>query len=780
MPELARNLDDHEGRRVNTLRGVDKGNDRQAENEARFEASRIREDVLKRMTQEKGVISESEEGEWKDKLMDAKEDVQRLGRIKEAYEKNMMESAKEHERFDTKVHRAEDEGWLEDGEHERLDRRFNQSRLDEKRALGIEFDKELEKRQHEIKEALADIDGRIVKKHEKSIKEAKNWKDKQKEARETAEHAEGLEDYLKKVGAFPVGEKTVREFREWYIEQGKDMRKQAPRLLDKVMAPYVETWEAHGKLPKQHQAPEFKEMGRRERERWLARKERETDQAHDRLLHDKGKKYFSEKEMDEAERTFARRENDTGARLARKIEFLEALPGHIEAAKKLHDQFEKFAPEIQLMYKKEFRKMDYDDKKKLLENTIPKESKLYLDQRRRMGELDKNVYDLYQDRFEDAADLREKARVVKEAEKFQGLFDKHQDLRAAHADLFNSPPERSRERYVREVHTLDEAQNAYRDLRQEIRERTVVHDGIEKLPKFLADRIELNAPFGQIKDRYDEIREIEKAYHVAIPFMMQTAKKAEAEGNEPGALNAYMAALKLDPESKEIQKLVAHLVQKGVTPAEEAERMPDNKDQETVLEAVRTMPDIDQETYELAREQIFLDMAVQHKQHVGATAGTVEARRRAALKVMSADDAKATQELEEAHLMDEDWTVDETGRLRKIETIKVGQTQLEKTEDSLEEKLDTKFHKGEAAKTGTAETKFVDRSGAEVELHTVQKRLDEQGEQVEANVIELATALLQRDHGFTKKQAKAFQEEMKLAGASRAASVEEQKKRLAA
>ena len=73
--------------------------------------------------------------------------------------------------------------------------------------------------------------------------------------------------------------------------------------------------------------------------------------------------------MEKAENAFNKKEPSRGERLKRKAEFLNALPGHIKAAKKLYDLFEEFEQEIQTIYKKEFKKSDFEGKQKLLEES---------------------------------------------------------------------------------------------------------------------------------------------------------------------------------------------------------------------------------------------------------------------------------------------------------------------------------------------------------------------------------------------------------------------------
>jgi len=769
------NLDNAEGKNVGTLR--QKNADKQSELSLNADATRIREGILQRMTHEKGVISKEEEEEWKNKLMDAKEDTVRTQRLKHEFEAHMRESSQAHERFDTMVHGAEKEGWLDDGEHEKLDREFDQSRLEQKLKIAETLEKTLGERQKEIADDLKGIRKDILKNHEKALKESKSWKEKHKEAHDAREHNEQLEEYLKALKKYPIDQEKIEEFGGWFAEAGKDMQKRALTELDKVMAPYVETWEDHNQLPKAHQDANFKSLGRRERERWLARKEKDLERDFENTLHEKAHKYFSKGEMDNAEKMFNKRETNRGERLKRKAQFLDALPGHIKAAQKLHELFEKLEPEIKPLYEKEFKKLDFEGKQKLLEETIPKESKVYLDYGRRMSKLDGHVHKKFVDDFDDAEGLKEKGEIVSEAEKFQTFMEKHQDLRKGHATLFNSPPERSRELFLKDVDTAGEAEKAYQDLVEEIKKRDKVHSGIKQLPPFLRDRMELKAPFEKITDQYKDLLEIKKAYDVSIPFMIKTGEKAELEGDETTALNSYMTALKLDPESKDLQKMVAKLVQKGVTPGLTPSSPIDAQKQEEIMAQIEGMPKIENETYELAREKLFLDLAIKHKATVGATGDTVEARRDTAKKLMIDDDAETTEDLEEKDLL-KDHTVDETGKIRTIKKVKIGSAQNKETEDALQEMMASKVPTSEAPR-GLADIEMVQQDGATVISHQeAKKQLTEKGQQVETEVIDLATALLQREHGFTKKRAKEFQATMKLRR-SRTQAVEDQKNRLA-
>jgi hypothetical protein len=778
MAEISRALED--GQKAENLRNPtsQEAGEKHSGNVLNFEAGKIRQGLLDRMTQDKGVISSEEEKEWKKKLADAREDTESTRRIKNEFEAHWRESQQSHEKFDKRMHSAEDDGWLEDGEHETLDKQFSESRLAQKETMMAALEKTLGDRQKEIKDALSKIDKNVMAKHEKALKEAKNWQSKKKEAMETREHSEGLKDYTKALGKYPIGTDTVKDFEKWYVEQNRDMQQKSISELDKVMKPYVDTWEDHKKLPKAHQNPKFKELGRRERESWFKEKERELGNQYDNVLHGPNSQYFSPKEIEQAEKTFEKDSGKRGERIARKAQFLDALPGHFKLAKKLHDQFDKFPDEIKDIYKKEFRKLNYEEKKKMLEETIPKEAKVYLDYRKRIAALDSNVIKLYNDDFEDADKLREKSLVVKEAEKYQKLMDQHQGLRKDNAALYNSPSERSRELYEKEVHNVSEAGDALRDLKADIKERTKVHTGIKQLPKFLADRIEMKAPFGKIKDALQDQLEIKKSYDIAIPFMIKSGEKAEAEGDEANALNSYLSALKLDPDSKDLQKMVAHLRQKGIAPSLTPSSPVDEATTEAVLKKVEESQAIDGETYELARKQLFLDMARKHKEATGATGSSVDARRQASKKMMSKEAAEVTEDLEEAGALD-DFTVDETGTVREKHKINVTGEQTKESDDLMHMKMDMNLHKGEGAKSGLAEVEFVDSSGQAVEQQTVQKKIDEKSAEVEGDVIDLASAMLQREHGFSKKQAKRFGEDMKLKR-KRDQAVKEQLGRLAA
>ena len=141
------------------------------------------------------------------------------------------------------------------------------------------------------------------------------------------------------------------------------------------------------------------------------------------------------------------------------------------------------------------------------------------------------------------------------------------------------------------------------------------------------------------------------------------------------------------------------------------------------------------------------------------------------------DDAETTEDLEEKDLL-KDHTVDETGKIRTIKKVKIGSAQNKETEDALQEMMASKVPTSEAPR-GLADIEMVQQDGATVISHQeAKKQLTEKGQQVETEVIDLATALLQREHGFTKKRAKEFQATMKLRR-SRTQAVEDQKNRLA-
>ena len=320
---------------------------------------------------------------------------------------------------------------------------------------------------------------------------------------------------------------------------------------------------------------------------------------------------------------------------------------------------------------------------------MPRESQLYVAYLKQLSACDGHTQNVFEPQFEAAENLKEKGPVIKEALKFDKLMEKHFALREKNADLFNSPPSRSQERYVHDVNSLTKADEEFRNLKEEIAERKIVHGKINKLRSkgraFLADRIETKAPFGEIKEQTDDILQIDKHYDLYIPHHISKAKQAEAENNESNALDEYMQALKFDPESQDLKELVAHLTQKGIKPSIEPYSEPDEQATKAIMKEVEAMPEIDAIAYEEARKQLLADAVRKHQTRVGASDSSIQARSAAAKKSMTKEEAaKATVIEEESQGTEHNYVVDEEKTVHKLVEVDItAYNQLKKVDESI-------------------------------------------------------------------------------------------------
>lgn len=772
----APNLDNLDGRKLNqiNLPGFKEAGEIQAKNELSAEATQIREEILGKMTREKGVISKDEETEWRQSLTQAHLDTQDARQKKREFEDHWRRSMEIRAKLDKELTNAEAEAWLEEGERDEWVKSFTQKNLEQKQQ-SLEFSiKTIENRRNHFKKDLENVNKDVLKSKKKALDRAKNWKEKHEAGHEMEEITEELKEYSGALKEHPLGKDTVRQFLEWFIDQDRTTQKRALKDLQNPkdpngVKPYIDTWKDFQKLPKKIQAKEktgFLRMGHAEREATLSKIERTMERDYGKILRE-NKNAFSTKEVEAAEKAFDKNVNDRSKRLEYRTMLLEALPGHIKAAQKLVDAFEEYDEDTFTdLFKGKFYKADFKGKEKILNEEMPRDEKLFLAYSKQMSACDGHTITVFEPHFEAAKTLREKAQVVKDAEKFDKLMLKHFALREKNDDLFNSPASRSHERYTHDVNDLGNARDALRDLGDEIAERKTVHTKIDKLRSkgraFLADRIETNAPFGKIKEQTDGILKIDKHYDLYIPHHINKAKQAEAENNESNALDEYLQALKFDPESQELQKLVAHLTQKGIKPSIEPYSELDEQATKAIMDDVEAMPEIDAIAYEEARKQLLTDAVRKHQSRVGATGSTIEARATAAKKSMTTEEATKATVIEEASKNTENtYVIDEEKTVRKEVKIDVtADTQLKETDDSLHAMEDNNVFAGAAKESGLAEIKLVGGDGQEKEAETVAKELTDNDEKLNEKVIELSTARMKKTKKLSEKQARKEAEKM--------------------
>jgi hypothetical protein len=725
-----------------------------------LEAGRMRSTVLKRMSSdEKGTITNDEKRFWKERMVDADQDESRLRTIVSEFEDHWRKSEEMRRQFDEQVHNAEDKGMLMTGEHEKLDETFIQQDLANKEKALQELEKELDQRRTELNKILKMEKG-VMDKRQEEIQTSENW-DEKLQILEGAEKENAIFQKYKKVFNNPkISKKTQTEYLEWFLTLSENEQKWALNKAEKDdIGPRTKLFDIHEGLPKDYQSPSFKEWGESRREQFLGQVDRKLDREWRKGTRD-AKGILSEKSLRVLEREYEKTKKDTNQRLHRKISFSEMLKSQIKMEKKLWKEFEKFPEQVRDIepLEQEFEEADFEERKRLLATTIPKTAARYGNALNRMNnQVDANVAENYRERFDSATTIKGKEEIVIEAEKHQASKNDYFKLWDKNKKYFNSSPDVYEKWHSQSIHNVKEARQAIPELKDMIKERENVYKGIKKLPKFMQERIDMSVSFGERKTQFEKQSQIDKqAYQSGIiPFFLKEAKEKEDTGDLNNALNQYLMALKLDPESKEIQKLAAHLKQQGAIPSLTPSSPTDAKLTQDILDKVDSQPAIQAEAADLARKQLFIDLAKKHQEQTGATGGTTKARAKASIKNLANED----KELGETIIEDQDdFTVDETGTIREKMKIKVSGEQNKETEDQMMAFIDMKLHKGDVAKTGMSEAAFMQDDGKEMEVDTANRNIQKQTEQLAAQRQHKFLTLIKADAGLNEKQLTAIRE----------------------
>ncbi|HCW32754.1 MAG: hypothetical protein UT55_C0029G0001 [Candidatus Peregrinibacteria bacterium GW2011_GWE2_39_6] len=692
------------------------------------EAGQIRSEVLHRLTANKnqGILSEEEERFWLKKLETADLETSHLRNLKEDFDEHWRKAYAAHQLFEGTINTADKEGMLRQNEYQKLEDSFKNAGLKEKEKQIKDLEKELNKRQEEIKRFFkleTDVQGKRLK----NLEKAENYTEKLKVLEAATLENKNFKTYKEifKKHKDKLSEKTIVKYYNWFLtlsggEQLKAINDIEGENNQEGIKPRIKIWEIHHALPPKYQASEFKDWGSTERQNYLATIEHKIEREYRETLRKNAKGVFSEKTIKFCEQAFNTPEPDFKKRLTKKIEFFEALPGHIEAEKRLWAQFEKFPEKIQDLQIKKFSEADFNEKKEMLSLKIPKLSDRYNKMLNKTNnKMDAAVWEIYKNDFENAKSIEEMENTVLTAEKFQKSKDNYFKKWENNAKYFKSKPDVYRDWHEENIHTLEAAQKAEKDLDGMIKVRAKIHNSTQKLPPHLQKRMDLEASLADRQKQIQKMDRLAEAYRFTIPFLVENGQKQEADKNTNGALTFYMQALKLDPASVELKTLVAHLRQNGAKITNKPASKNDKAQTEKILKNVDEMPEIKKETNEMARLKLLLDLSKKHAEQVGSTGTTTDARTQRSVRNLNKDDQDVAK-----NFLDEksdDYIVDETGIVREKVKLKTSGEQTKKTTDTINEFYNTKQHKGDVTQKGAAEFAFVSDNNQEMELSTAEK-----------------------------------------------------------
>lgn len=751
-------LNQLEGHDVSELRSNKEMADEHSGKVLDMEAGKIRHDLLERMNREKGVISKDEKKDWKNKLDDSVYDLSRLRSVKEDFEEHWRRSVELRKQFEGKLGGAHSEGMLKQGEQERLAESFTESGLKAKEKAIQELEKELDNRHRELKKFLK-LEKVVQQKRRDSLEGAENY-DKKLEVLESAEKENQTYQKYRQIfkkHADKIGKKTTAEYLEWFLTLSESEQKSALNKAEKDdIEPRVELFDIHKELPKEHQDSNFKEWGLTRREQYLNDTERKLERNYRKLLRQDATGVFSKETIHFCEQNFNKKDPKLGERLKHKIMFLEALPGQIKTEKKLWDQFEKFDPAIQDMLEEEFSESNFEDKKKILSSKAPKIANQYGKLLNKLNnKLDPHIAESIRSDFEKTKTLEKKGDVIKEGEAFQKSKNRYFAKWKKNAAVFKSDVGIYEKWYAENVNSAEDAQKQEPKLDDMIAARKKIHKAVEKLPAHLRDRMDTDQSLADREKNIRNLQEVAKHYESVIPFLLQNAEAAEKNEDLDLALNFYMQALKLDPDSPDLRTLVAALRQKGAEPSLTPSNSADEAQTDQLLTQVDNMTDITNETEELARKQLLLDLSKKHHEQSGASGSTTQARAQKSISRLNEDDKDTAKAVIEQH--GDTHTVDETGTIRKKKRIKMRGAQVKETQDQIERFFGEKQHKGEVTKTGISEVAFQDDSGREVELKTAEKEFEDQTRRLAQNRQAKFLNLAKANAGLNEDQLEAVQ-----------------------
>ena len=753
-------INENEGKKVNELRSDREMGNIHSGNVLSLEAGRIRKDVLERMDKDnKSVISDKEKKDWQNKIDQSSQDISRLTSVKNDFEDHWRQSLEMRKRFDTSVHSADDKGMLRIGEHEKLDEAFMKSDLKEKEKSMRELEKELASRRKELNKFLK-LEKDVQGKRSESLEGAGNYDEKLSILEESEKENQNYQTYKKIFNKHKdkLSKKTITEYLEWFLTLAGNEQKTAISKAEKEdIQPRVELFEIHSKLPKQYQDTSFKEWGKTQRERYLSSIEQRVDRDHRSIMRKEGKSVFSEKDFKLCEESFAAIKGELGDRLQKKNTFLEALPGQIKVAKKQWTEFEKFDPAIQNMLQKDFNEGNFNERKDILSKKAPKLTEQYTGLLNRLNnKMDAHISESVRGAFEEADTLKGKMDAVKEGEKFQKSKDRYFAKWDKNAKFFRSDREVYEKWYAESVSSLEKAEKYETDLTGMIEVRKKVHKGTEKLPTHIRDRMDSGQSIADRERDLKKLQEIARHYETVIPFLIKNGEKAEKEEDLDTALDFYLQALKLDSDSPELKTMVASLRQRGASHSLKGSSKTDQDQTDKILGQVDDMHDISEEAEELARNQLLLNLARKHREQVGASGSTTDARARASVKHLEKEDHDIATTILDEH--SDTHTVDEEGTIRKKMKIKTSGAQEKQTEDQLERFFGERQHKTDVTQKGMAEVSFVNRSGQEMELDTAKKDFKDRTEQLSEKREKNFLTMIKSDGDLSEKQLKAVKE----------------------
>jgi hypothetical protein len=755
------NLEGLEGSHISTLRSDREMGAENSKNIVYFETEQIRNDMLQRMAKEKGVVSKDEEEGWKKKIDNSSQNLSRLRGVNEEFNEHWQRSVDMRKKFDQKVHGADEEGMLHENEHEGLDDRFTQSKLAEKEKMLQELEKELAKRNQELSKFFK-LEKVVQEKRRDSLKKAENYDEKLRVLEKAEGENKSFKEYrgLFEKQAGKIGKQTRAEYYEWFLALGEDEQAKAVGKAEKEdIQPRVEAYDTHAALPKEYQNNEFKEWGLTRRLQYLGDAERRMDREWGKGIQD-SKNVLAEKSVKILQSEYEKSMEEAGPRLKRKANFQKMLVKKVEMEKKLWKDFEKFPDKIHSWLQKEFTESDFTERTEILRTKGPKLIERYTKALNKMNnKMDPQVSELYRERFDSAKTIEDMEKCAEEAQLFQKSKTDYFKKWDADAKYFRSDRTVYENYYNENVRDVQTAQKMEEDLKFMIEIRKSVYEGTQKLPVHLKARMNEDGSIEKRSEKLQKLKEVAQAYQSTIPFLLKNAEEKEKAKDFNGALQFYVQALKLDPDSPELKALAAHMTQKGAkwegTPASEE----DGAQTEEILKQVEGSSKISQQAAELAKQQILLDLSKKHAEQVGATGTTTAARAKASMKGLQKEDQETAQAVLERH--GDDFTVDETGTLRKKMKIKASGQRTEEIQRQMGQLFDNKVHKGEAAQSGLSEVAFVDDSGKEMERTTAEQHADKMHDRLEESIKVAAMARIKAANvKFTPEQLKVIEKSL--------------------
>ncbi|MBT7483337.1 hypothetical protein HN680_01050, partial [Candidatus Peregrinibacteria bacterium] len=438
---LAKNrLDELEGRNIKETRSNQEMSEEHDKNVLNMEAGNIRQEMLEKMSTEKGVISKDEEADWKNKVDNNQEDLSRLRSIKDDFEEHWRQSFELRKKYEGKLSGADREGMLRQGEQDKLAESFTASGLKEKEKALRELEKEINERGKELKKFLK-LEKAVQEKRRDSLDKAGDWDEKIRILEASETENQNFQKYRNIFNKHKdkLARKTVGEYLEWFLTLSDNEQHSAINKVEKDdIEPRVELFDIHKDLPKEYQDNNFKEWGLSRREQFLGDVEKKLERSYRKELREAGN-VFSKESIKFCQENFKKSKPSLSDRLKHKVTFLEALPGQIKAEKKLNEQFEKFPDEVQDMLEEKFYDATFENKKKMLTREVPKTADQYGKLLNQLNnKMDPHIAEAVRGEFEKADSLEGKKEVIKHAAEFQKSKDRYFSKWTKNAKTFRS------------------------------------------------------------------------------------------------------------------------------------------------------------------------------------------------------------------------------------------------------------------------------------------------------------------------------------------------------